>query len=81
MDAGGNLLEDGLGGTRRSWGSSGMATLTPLPKAEPPSGVSPEGRPYAGPRQNDVVLCDSVSDDIFPIALGQCLPNTNGPGW
>ena len=75
MDAVGNLLEDGLGGSRRTWGPSGMATLMPIPKAAPsymtpPSAVSPEGRPIVGPTQNDLVVSDAVNDTIFPNRTG-----------
>ena len=55
-----------------------MATLNPIPKAAPsymtpPPALSPEGRPIVGPTQNDLVVSDAVTDDIFPNRTGTVL--------
>ena len=55
-----------------------MATLNPIPKAAPsymtpPPALSPEGRPIVGPTQNDLVVSDAVTEDIFPNSTGTVL--------
>ena len=78
MDATENPVEDGIGGARRRWGPSGMATLIPTPKPAPSymtplPAHSPEGRPIVGPTQNDLVVSDAVTEDIFPNRTGTVL--------
>merc|ERR1712079_411354 len=39
----------------------------------PPSALSLEGRPIVGPTQNDLVVSDAVTEDIFPNRTGTVL--------
>ena len=62
----GNIAESSAG-ARRTWGSSGMATLIPTPKAAPSlvapiQAVTAEGRAIVGPNQNDLVVSDAVTE-------------------